>query len=103
MIYYMTSKKTLLQDGDIFQDSGTLIFDPYNSNNKEITNDQVQKILSDYGITDKIHNLNLYKRAFVHRSYVKRPNLENLANNIVSKLNLCKDPLHLFLVNLFVA
>ena len=82
MIYYMTSKKTLLQDGDIFQDSGTLVFDPYNSNNKEITNDQVQKFLSDYGITDKIHNLNLYKRAFVHRSYVKRPNLENLANNI---------------------
>ena len=78
----MNSKKTLLQDGDVFQDYETLVFDPFNPNNKEITKEQVQKFLSDYGITDKIHNLNLYKRAFIHKSYVKRPHLENLANNI---------------------
>jgi dsRNA-specific ribonuclease len=78
----MTSKKTLLQDGDVFQDNETLVFDPYNKNNKEITKEQVQKILSDYGIKDKIHNLNLYKRAFVHKSYVKRPHLENQMNGI---------------------
>ena len=87
----MTSKKTLLQDGDVFQENETLVFDPYNRNNREITKEQVQKILSDYGIKDKIHNLNLYKRAFVHRSYVKRPNLENKANGveIVSKPGDC--------------
>ena len=41
----MTSKKTLLQDGDVFQDNETLVFDPYNKNNKEITKEQVQKKL----------------------------------------------------------
>ena len=56
----MTSKKILLQDGDITQESETLVFDPFNSRNKEITKEQVQKFLSDYGINDKIHNLNLY-------------------------------------------
>ena len=29
--------KTLLQDGDIQTEQGELIFDPYNSNNNEIT------------------------------------------------------------------
>tara|TARA_Y100000817_G_C16841064_1_gene538012 strand:- start:152 stop:1201 length:1050 start_codon:yes stop_codon:yes gene_type:complete len=69
--------KTLQQDGDVLQESGELIFNPYNPNNKEITLNQVQSILQRYGITSKPHNLELYKRAFVHRSYTKRPSLEN--------------------------
>jgi dsRNA-specific ribonuclease len=87
----MTSKKTLLQDGDITQECEILIFDPFNPRNKEITEKQVHKFLSDYGINDKIHNLNLYKRAFVHKSYVKRPQLENQTNGvqIVEKPNNC--------------
>ena len=87
----MTSRKTLLQDGDITQECENLIFDPFNPRNKEITEKQVHKFLSDYGINDKIHNLNLYKRAFVHKSYVKRPQLENQTNGvqIVEKPNNC--------------
>ena len=87
----MTSKKTLLQDGDITEECEILIFDPFNPRNKEITEKQVHKFLSDYGINDKIHNLNLYKRAFVHKSYVKRPQLENQTNGvqIVEKPNNC--------------
>ena len=87
----MTSRKTLLQDGDITQECEILIFDPFNPRNKEITEKQVHKFLSDYGINDKIHNLNLYKRAFVHKSYVKRPQLENQTNGvqIVEKPNNC--------------
>jgi len=87
----MISKKTLLQDGDVSQEFETLVFDPFNSRNKEITEKQVHKFLSDYGINDKIHNLNLYKRAFVHKSYVKRPHLENQSNGveIVEKPNNC--------------
>jgi dsRNA-specific ribonuclease len=77
--------KTLLQDGDISKgakDDEELIFDPYNPNNKEITQRQVEIFLKRYGVPDKVHNLNLYKRAFVHRSYVKRPHLENMARGI---------------------
>jgi len=75
--------KTLLQDGDILKDSGDLVFDPYNSNNKDITEDEVCDILKKYGVPDKVHNINLYKRAFVHRSYCKRPILENEQNGVI--------------------
>jgi dsRNA-specific ribonuclease len=59
------------------------IFDPYNSLNKSISEYDVQQILKNYGITVPITNFSLYKRAFVHRSYMKRPNLENDHNNII--------------------
>ena len=61
----------------------TYVFDPYNALNKEIPTHEIQKILQTYGITTPIHNFQLYKRAFIHRSYIKRPELENQQNNIV--------------------
>jgi dsRNA-specific ribonuclease len=74
--------KTLLQDGDVKRGDEELIFDPYNPNNKEITQDKVEFFLKKYGVPDKVHNINLYKRAFVHRSYIKRPHLENIERGI---------------------
>lgn len=61
----------------------TYIFDPYNSLNKPITEIEIKMILTNYGINVPIYNLNLYKRAFIHRSYIKRPNIENESNNII--------------------
>jgi dsRNA-specific ribonuclease len=61
----------------------TYIFDPYNSLNKQIEEQDIRGILQKYGITAPIHNIQLYKRAFVHRSYIKRPHLENTQNHIV--------------------
>jgi dsRNA-specific ribonuclease len=61
----------------------TYIFDPYNSLNKEITKEEIESILKAYGINTPIHNIELYKRAFIHRSYLRRPNLENEQNNII--------------------
>jgi len=58
------------------------IFDPYNPLNKEIGQKDVETILSAYGINMPISNFHLYKRAFVHRSYLKRPAEENEQNNI---------------------
>ena len=67
------------------KENGTEIylFDPYNSLNKEITLSEVQSILSKYGIDVPITNFNLYSRAFIHRSYIRRPAIENEQNNIV--------------------
>ena len=79
----MMDTKTLLQDGDIEKDDEDLIFNPYNSNNREITEDEVCDILKKYGVPDKVHNVNLYKRAFVHKSYCKRPALENEQNDVI--------------------
>jgi dsRNA-specific ribonuclease len=61
----------------------TYIFDPYNPLNKQIQEQDIRDILSRYGINAPIHNVHLYKRAFVHRSYIKRPHLENAQNNVV--------------------
>ncbi len=69
--------KTLLQDGDILKDQDQLIFDPFNPNNNEATKRQVEGILKEYGVPDTVHNFELYRRAFIHKSYVKRPELEN--------------------------
>lgn len=73
----------------------TYLFDPYNPLNNAISQNDVQNILSKYGIQSSIHNFELYKRAFIHRSYLKRPDLENEQNNvfIVPKPENCL-PLH---------
>ena len=75
--------KSILQDGDVIKNGDQLIFNPFNPENKEITLNEVQSILNKYGITARVHNIELYKRAFVHSSYVKRPAIENAINNIV--------------------
>jgi dsRNA-specific ribonuclease len=58
------------------------VFDPHNPLNVEITQKEVEVILSSYGIDVPIHNFQLYRRAFVHRSYTRRPDIENTENNI---------------------
>ena len=73
----------ITQDGDINKEDGELIFNPYNERNIEITEDEVCDILKKYGVPDKVHNINLYKRAFVHKSYCKRPKLENEENGVI--------------------
>ena len=71
-----------IHDNDIIKSDDGLIFNPYNPLNVEITLNDVQSILTKYGIPSITHNISLYKRAFVHRSYTKRPNIENEIQNI---------------------
>ena len=59
------------------------VFDPYNPLNKPINDFGIQQFLKTYGLDVEINNFELYKRAFIHRSYIKRPNLENEQNNII--------------------
>jgi dsRNA-specific ribonuclease len=69
-------------DDDIINCNDQLIFNPYNPLNVEITLNDVQSILQRYGIPHKVTNLELFKRAFIHRSYTKRPHIENERQNI---------------------
>lgn len=78
---------SLLNDDDIRiekRENGrdVYVFDPYNPLNKEITQTEVEGILLAYGIQLPISNFALYRRAFVHQSYVRRPALENAQNSI---------------------
>ena len=70
-------------DDIVINTDGTMIYNPYNENNKEITKQEVSSILKSYGLPGDIYNFNLYKRAFVHKSYTKRPKQENMDQNIV--------------------
>lgn len=75
--------KSIAQDGDVSKDGEEgLVFNPFNPENREITLNEVQSILEKYGITARVNNLQLYKRAFVHRSYTKRPAMENAEANV---------------------
>lgn len=85
----------ILHDDDIIKGEDGLIFNPYNPLNVEITLSDVQSILTKYGLPPTVYNMKLYKRAFVHRSYTKRPQYENALQNItiVEKPDDCM-PLH---------
>jgi len=78
----MTDNKEINRDDDIIRTEDGLIFNPYNSLNVKITLSEVQSILSKYGLPPTIDNIALYERAFVHRSYTKRPNFENIQQSI---------------------
>jgi dsRNA-specific ribonuclease len=76
------SDNKITQDDDIIKSDEGLIFNPFNPLNIKITKNEIVNILSQYGIPPIINNTALYERAFVHRSYTKRPNFENLTQNI---------------------
>jgi len=78
------SQKNLLNDDDIVKDNQTddLVFNPYNPLNNQVKETDIITILKTYGLPPLIHNVELYKRAFIHRSYTKRPHLENIKQKI---------------------
>lgn len=75
-------------DDDIVKIDEELYICPYNKLNTEITLNEVQSILNRYGVDYKISNLALYQRAFVHKSYIKRSEKENLEMDV----NICPVP-----------
>lgn len=83
------AQKQLHQDGDVVYQDDQYIYDPYNPNNCEITPQHVNSILKTYGVPDCMHNFNLYKRAFVHQSYVVRNDLKDKNVIITGKPSTC--------------
>lgn len=81
LITIMTEIK-MSHDDDLIKTDEGLIFNPYNPLNTKITLSEVQYILTKYGLPSTVRNLELYQRAFVHRSYTKRPQYENAMQNI---------------------
>jgi len=62
------------KEDDIIFVNNEPCFNPYNPKNKWISLSQVQTILINYGVTPI--NYDLYKQAFVHRSYCKRADVK---------------------------
>ena len=83
-----TTETTRITDDDIRieknqQGQEIYIFDPFNPLNKLISKETIQDFLKKYGIDAPVANPELYKRAFIHRSHLKRPDIENEKNNII--------------------
>ncbi len=53
------------KDDDVIKSGDKLIFNPYNTNNIEITLSNVQSILKKYGVPSSVFNIELYKRSSV--------------------------------------
>lgn len=49
------------------------VFNPWNTTNKDITQDTVERILRAYGWRGKLSKPEIFKQACVHKSYVNRP------------------------------
>lgn len=60
-------------DDDIITCNNELVFNPYNPINKEISLNQVQTILTKYGVIEPPKNIDLYQSSFIHSSYCSRP------------------------------
>jgi dsRNA-specific ribonuclease len=68
------------------------IFDPYNPLNKVIEKEDIEKLLRTYGINEPIHNIELYRRAFVHKSYIKRNQDSNINSSIENNIIIAPKP-----------
>ena len=59
-------------------DNGIVKLNPYNKNNRLITEEEVYQILKTYGIEEKITDLTHYQRSFIHKSYIKKENKDDV-------------------------
>jgi dsRNA-specific ribonuclease len=79
----ISANNIIKNDEDVIKNGDDLVFNPFNPINVEIGKSDVKSILKNYGVYYEIDNIVLYQRAFVHKSYTKRPNLENTTNDII--------------------
>lgn len=70
-------------DMDLQNLNNEIVFNPFNIINNEITHDEILKLLNKFNIYVTPFNIKIYQRAFIHRSYTKRPNLENINSKII--------------------
>ena len=48
-----------------------ILYNPYNENNTEISDNIIKKILINYNVSYLINDIDLFKRAFIHKSYTR--------------------------------
>ena len=56
------------------------LYNPWNPINKDVPDSEILRILSTYGVKDVPINYELFRQAFVHRSYVDRPEGPSVQN-----------------------
>jgi dsRNA-specific ribonuclease len=76
--------ETVLNIEDVVKVDNNLVYNPYNPINVEITLNDVQCILKSYGLPPIVHNIELYKRAFIHTSYLKPKTIKTEKGEFIS-------------------
>ena len=81
------TNQTLINNDNIDDSDGVgvgvqVVVNPYNFNNKMITENDIKNVLQKYDIDDNIVNLDIYQKAFIHKSYSKKDPKE-LGENVV--------------------
>ena len=66
------SNTNMSNTNDNLNEEEILKFSPWNENNKLIDKSKVLKILKQFEIEEPINDLDLYQRAFVHKSYINK-------------------------------
>jgi ribonuclease-3 len=69
-----------LSIGELEQSGDTKCYIPWNVYNKDVPDNEILRILSTYGVKDVPLNYELFRQAFVHRSYVDRPEGPSVQN-----------------------
>lgn len=59
------------------ENSDETIYNPYNDLNKQINHNIIKKILNQYNVFYNINNIDLFQRAFIHKSYVQPRSLND--------------------------
>ena len=59
-------------NNESYIEEGKNKINPYNLNNKLINKEQIEKIFKQEDVDQSILDLEIYQRAFVHKSYQKK-------------------------------
>ena len=70
----------VISEHDTEQVGDVKLYNPWNPINKDVPDSEILRILSTYGVRDVPLNYDLFKQAFVHRSYVDRPEGPSVQN-----------------------
>jgi dsRNA-specific ribonuclease len=65
-------------------------YDPYNPHNQLVTKAEIEAILKTYNVHPEVSNMTLYRRAFVHESYVRKTleqNLEKMQRQLQNQMH----------------
>jgi len=68
------------------------VYNPWNLANRLIPDDEILRILRQFGVKDKPRNWDLFRQACVHSSYVDRPEGPSLAKDSVEPLVIAERP-----------
>ena len=80
MTGYKNRNKMELTISELSQNGDVKVYMPWNSINKDVPDSEILRMLSAYGIKDKPKKIELFRQAFVHRSYVDRPEGPSVQN-----------------------